>query len=92
MSDQEEFFQCSCLSEGILATKFDGENEVYLSFWQRGIHPHKLTWGNRLRLIWMVLWNGSYYDDEVILSPKEANRLADWIKENSKQGEDHGTL
>ena len=79
MADQEKFIKCSCHSEGMLLTKFDGEEEIYVSFWREGINPVKLTWWMRLKLCWMALTKGNYYDDQIILNRQKSVELACWI-------------
>ena len=79
MADQEKFIKCSCHSEGMLLTKFDDEEEIYVSFWREGITPVKLSWLMRLKLCWMALTKGNYYDDQVILSRQKSVELASWL-------------
>ena len=64
----------------MLLTKFDGEEEIYVSFWREGINPVKLTWWMRLKLCWMALTKGNYYDDQLILSKEKAMELSLWIQ------------
>ena len=79
MADKEKFIKCSCHGEGMLLTKFDDEEEIYVSFWREGINPVKLTWWMRLKLCWMALTKGNYYDDQVILSRQKSVELASWL-------------
>jgi hypothetical protein len=81
MADREKFIQCDCWSEGMLITKFDGEEEMYFSYWRQGINPIKLSWWMRLKLCWMVLTKGEVYDDQVVLNKEKAMELALWIQE-----------
>jgi len=81
MADKEKFIQCDCYGEGILITKFDDEEELYFSYWRQGINPVKLSWWMRLKLCWMVLTKGNYYEDQVILNKEKATELALWIQE-----------
>ena len=81
MADQEKFIKCSCHGEGMLLTKFDGEEEIYVSFWREGLNPVKLTWWMRLKLCWMALTKGNYYEDQLILSKEEARQLCTWIQD-----------
>lgn len=83
MADQEKFIKCDCHGEGMLITKFDDEPCFYFSFWRQGLDPVKLTWWMRLKLCWMALTKGNYYEDQVILNEKSAKELAEWIKENN---------
>lgn len=62
-----------------MASNFDAEEEFYLSFWREGINPVKLGWWTRLKLCFLVLFKGNYYDDQVVLDTKTAGELAIWI-------------
>ena len=81
MADKEKFIKCDCWGEGMLITKFDGEEEMYFSYWRQGINPIKLSWWMRLKLCWMVLTKGNVYDDQVVLNKGKAMELALWIQE-----------
>ena len=80
MKSREKFIKCSCHSEGVLLTKFDDEEEIYVSFWREGLNPVKLTWWMRLKLCWMALTKGNYYDDQLILNKEKAMELSLWIQ------------
>jgi hypothetical protein len=79
MADREKFIKCDCWGEGMLITKFDDEEELYFSYWRQGIDPIKLSWWMRLKLCWMALAKGNYYEDQVILNKEKATELAVWI-------------
>jgi hypothetical protein len=79
MADKRKFIQCDCYGEGLLITKFDGEEELYFSYWRQGIDPIKLSWWMRLKVCWMALTKGNYYEDQVILNKEKAIELASWI-------------
>ena len=64
----------------MLASKFEDTPEFYFSFWKEGIDPNKLSWWMRIKLSWMLLSKGNYYDDQIILSKKNAEELAVWIQ------------
>ena len=68
MAGREKFIKCSCHAKGMLLTKFDDEEEIYVSFWREGINPVKLTWWMRLKLCLLDLNKGNYYEDQLILS------------------------
>ena len=80
MKSREKFIKCSCHGEGMLLTKFDDEEELYVSFWREGINPVKLTWWMRLKLCYLALFKGNYYEDQLILSKEEAMKLSLWIQ------------
>ena len=79
MADREKFIKCDCHGEGMLITKFDGEEEMYFSYWRQGVNPIKLSWWMRLKLCWMVLTKGNVYDDQVVLNKEKAIELASWV-------------
>ena len=79
IADKEKFVKCSCQSEGLLVSKYDDEPIFYCSFWREGIHPVKLTWWMRIKLCWLILVKGNFYDDQVCLENETAKELADWI-------------
>ena len=79
MADKQKFIQCDCYGEGLLITKFDDEEELYFSYWRQGIDPIKLSWWMRLKLCWMALTKGNYYDDQVVLNRQKAMELASWL-------------
>ena len=62
-------------------TKFDDEEEMYLSYWRQGINPVKLSWWMRLKLCWIVLTKGNYYEDQIILNKEKAMELSLWIQD-----------
>jgi len=81
MADKEKFFKCSCHSEGMLVTKFDDEEELCISFWREGINPVKLSFWMRLKLCYLSLFKGNYYDDQLILNKETTEELFEWLKD-----------
>jgi len=81
MADREKFIKCDCHGEGILVTKYDDEEEMYFSYWREGINPIKLSWWMRLKLCYLALFKGNFYNDQVILNKEKAMELALWIQD-----------
>ena len=81
MADREKFIKCDCHSEGILVAKYDDEEEMYFSYWREGINPIKLSLWMRLKLCYLTLFKGNFYNDQVILNKEKAMELALWIQE-----------
>jgi hypothetical protein len=81
MADREKFIKCDCHGEGILVTKYDDEEEMYFSYWREGMNPIKLSWWMRLKLCYLALFKGNFYNDQVILNKEKAMELALWIQE-----------
>lgn len=84
MADKEKFIQCDCYGEGLLITKFDDEEELYFSYWRQGIDPVKLTWWMRIKVCWLAIVKGNYYEDQIVLNKSKAKELADWINHHCK--------
>ena len=80
--NKEKFLKSCCWGERMLASKFEDEPEFYFSFWKEGFDPNKLTWWMRIKLSWMLLFKGNYYDDQIVLSKKSAEELTVWIEKH----------
>lgn len=83
-ADKEKFIKCDCHGEGMLITKFHDEPNFYFSYWRIGLDPVKLSFWMRLKLCYLALFKGQYYDDEIILNNESAKELADWLNENNE--------
>jgi hypothetical protein len=81
MADQEKFIKCSCHGEGMLLTKFDDEEEIYVSFWREGLDPVKLTFWMRLKLCYLALFKGNYYEDQVVLNKEGVRQFCSWVQD-----------
>jgi hypothetical protein len=79
--DQEKFFKCSCHGEGMFVMKFHDEPQIYFSYWGQGFYPRRMTLWQRVRFACKVIWTGEAWEDEVILEPEEAEKLALWLNE-----------
>ena len=86
---REKFFKCSCSSEGVLVTRFKDEPEFYFSYWRQGFNPVKLDWRTRLKMLWMILFEGRCFKDEVIFNQKTSRNLADWINKELNEEKNH---
>ena len=85
--DSEKFLKCSCWGEGMLIVRFQGEDEFYFSYWKQGINPVKLSLWMRLKLCWLALFKGSYFEDEIILDKHTAREMVDWMDVEIKEVE-----
>ena len=72
-----KFFKCSCSGHALNVTKFEDEEQSYVSIWQQG--HHKLGWRYKLRQIWHIIKTGTPYEDEVVLNKKETLELARFL-------------
>ncbi len=80
--DLERFFFCECHGEGMLVTKFAGENQFYFSYWGQGFHPKAQSFWDRIRGCWKIITTGNAYDDELVLSAETAKKMAHFLISN----------
>ena len=73
------FLICDCFSHGLLVEKFEGEEEVSLSLFERGLNGRILSWSSRLRWCWQILRYGKPWSDFIILNTENQKRLKDFL-------------
>lgn len=86
----KQYFSCECETEGILLSKFIDdleENDIYLSIFRIGQFTLKPTILNRLKYCWYHLTTGKKHEDQVILSFENAQKIGEWLINNSKNNE-----
>jgi len=90
------FIECECRAHLLLIESdveiFDSTNsnttkprvrqEFDLAMFTYGTYHKKPTFWERLRIIWNYLKTGRMHEDQIILSPDEAKKLADFINDN----------
>jgi hypothetical protein len=85
----EKFFKYGCsesdgdsmgVGEGMLVSKKDDSPEFRFSFWGQGLTPMKLSLWMRLKLCYLALFRGHYFEDEVVLMQGDAYELSEWIR------------
>jgi hypothetical protein len=81
--------ECECGSHLLQVVSDVEENAVpdiahryFIALFNYG-YNNVTTWKHRLRVCWRVLTKGEPYDDQLVLTPDEAKKLADFI--NSTQ-------
>jgi hypothetical protein len=76
-SESEPLIVCACNTHAVRVSKSD-DGEVYVSTWRlfyKG-SDYQSGWRQRVRLLWKVLRTGEPWDDELVLTPHDARRLA----------------
>lgn len=74
--EKETFIPCSCGSEGLHLYKFKNDNELFVSVWEMGYgKDNRLSWKQRLRYVWRVLWEGRPYGDQIVLDREGRSKL-----------------
>ena len=82
MKDQESIFLiCDCFSHGLLVEKFEDEEEVSLSLFERGLSGRILPWRERLRWCWQILRYGKPWSDFIILNTENQKQLKEFLNE-----------
>jgi hypothetical protein len=75
-----EFLICDCYGHGLLLEKFDDEEEVCLSLFEKGLNGRTLCWSERLRWCWQILRHGKPWSDFVILNIENQKKLKEFLK------------
>jgi hypothetical protein len=75
-----EFLICDCYGHGLLLEKFDDEEEVCLSLFEKGLNGRTLCWSERLRWCWQILRHGKPWSDFVILNIEKQKKLKEFLK------------
>ena len=74
-----EFLICDCYSHGLLIEKFDDEEEVCLSLFERGLNGRILCLSERLKWCWQILRYGKPWSDFVILNTENQKKLKEFL-------------
>lgn len=82
-----KFFRCICGAEGISVERDtdSGGVEYWISLWRYGSGT-PLSWRDRLRYCWQILWHGKPYADAVCLTEGDASELAQYMVANENDG------
>jgi len=56
--------------------------EFYLSMFSYGTFREKPSLLEKLKVAWQYMKSGKMHDDQIIMSPDEANKLANFIHDN----------
>ena len=67
---------CDCFTHGFSVNGDAELGVVFLGSWAQGRAGQELAWVDRIRWAWKVVSTGQPYDDELVLEPKAAERLA----------------
>jgi len=71
---------CECQGEAILCQKLEDDSEfLYFSIYTSGQYNKKPNLVERIKYGFYHIFTGKKYEDQVILSKKQANDLANWI-------------
>jgi len=82
MNDEKSLFLiCDCYEHGLLLEKFEGENELCLSLFERGLNGRNLSFKERLRWCWQILRHGNPWSDYIILNEENQKQLKDFLND-----------
>ena len=63
-----------------MGVDYDSEDDYYyFSYWSWGLSNNLLSWKERVRYCWNVLTKGKAFNDEIMMSQKEADKLIDFL-------------
>ena len=76
------------LAKGIGIDYDAKDGYYYFSYWSMGLSNRRLSWKERLRYCWGVLYKGKAFHDEVMLNQADADKLVDFILGNKSLPEE----
>lgn len=77
-----KYIKCSCGSELLSLEKFDDDQYVYFSIWERGFNDNnKLTFFERLRWCWKILKSGRPFTDSIVFDGEGMDDIVEAIKD-----------
>lgn len=79
MDSNEIFIQCECGTEGMMINHDPEYSQYYFSYWKYGSDPRGHSLWGRIKYAVGVIIKGKIWADEVILGPKEAKELVEFI-------------
>lgn len=81
------FLLCECEAEAILLKKYFNiySTDIYISIFKHNQYKIKPTFRERLRYCFQILKTGKYNEDQIIIDINTANKLGNWLIENTKQ-------
>ena len=77
--EESMFIQCDCYTHALHLLKFPEEEQLYISIWESSPRS-KMSFCQRLRNCWKILYHGSPYGDQVVLSKEKSLILANYLK------------
>lgn len=79
----EIYVKCSCHGEGLYINYEKEDKLYYFSFFSIGYRCGKLSFLNKLRWIWQILFRSKPFDDQLVFNKEEARSISDFIRTNS---------
>lgn len=73
---KKDFLVCECGQEALIIEWFTDEEQIYLSFFERGLYSqNKLSFLQRIRYCWKTLITGKPFADCMILDKQNTSKL-----------------
>ena len=76
-----KFLICDCHSHALLVEKFEGEEELHMSLFERGLNGRILSFKERVRWCWQILIHGRPWSDFIILNTENQKTLKDFLSD-----------
>jgi hypothetical protein len=80
---KNKFIKCECGAHllELSVEDFDGHGEklIYVALWNYG-HYGKMSFAQRLKASWRMLWKGDMHGDHVVLSRESAEEMNNYMQ------------
>ena len=75
------FLICDCYDHGLLVEKYEREEEVCISLFERGLKGRTLSFTERLKWCWHIIRYGKPWSDFIILNEENQKKLKEFLNE-----------
>jgi hypothetical protein len=83
MSNKNIFIKCECDTEGVFIC-YDDQTDLFdMSF--MSAHPDSFTisWMERVKNAFRLLFTGRLYHDQLVISPEQAKKMVNFLLDNN---------
>jgi hypothetical protein len=88
MDSNEIFIKCECGAEGMMVNHDSEYSQYYFSYWRYGSDPRGHSLWHRIKYAMQVIFRGKIWNDEIILGPREAKELVEFINKTQNENRD----
>lgn len=81
MKEKSKFLMCECYSHALFIEKYEHDEEVSISLFERAFNNRVLSWKERIRWCLHILKTGLPWTDYVLLSKENQKSLKEFLQD-----------
>ena len=79
MKYDELYVMCDCHSHGLYVIHSEEDDEFYINIYELSLTGRKLSFRERLRWVWQIIWKGHPWTDFIIIPSDKAKELSKFL-------------